>query len=167
MSGYVLYLLWTRYYRHYCVLFGNLRGVGISPEYVRYQIVVGDPAYAILRSMYTALAITRLTQFHDVWLYITGCMYLARYVSFSYLFMRIFSLVVKWQRWETTFSPADPGFLAIAAYIYSGPIMSVFGCTAVHVWFGYFINSWTYFCLTGYEIKPWKASQVLDITNLV
>ncbi|KAG9400922.1 hypothetical protein AC1031_009644 [Aphanomyces cochlioides] len=81
MTGYVLYVLWKSYYRHYRVLLSNLQRIGIAPEYVRYQIVVGDPTYAILCDpivafdmaldtwlgvAYCALAIIGVTQFQEV-----------------------------------------------------------------------------------------------------
>ncbi|CAK4419347.1 unnamed protein product, partial [Aphanomyces euteiches] len=45
-------------------------------------------------------------------------------VWFAYLCMRGLSAVVKWRRWEASFAPVDPGFLAICAYVYGGPMTS-------------------------------------------
>ncbi|CAK4076346.1 unnamed protein product [Aphanomyces euteiches] len=141
----------------------NLQSVGIAPKYVRYQIVVGDPAYAILSdpivsitmsidmrisALYTSLAIVRITQFKDAWLCVTGCMYMSRCVCFAYLFMRIFSSVIKWRRWEASFAPVDPGLLAITAYIYSGLAISVLGRTRL-VWL--FYQLWDLFL--PYELR--------------
>ena len=39
------------------------------------------------------------------------------------------SFVVKWRRWEASYAPMDPGLLAIGAYIYGGPVISVLGRT--------------------------------------
>ncbi|KAH9140700.1 hypothetical protein AeRB84_015090 [Aphanomyces euteiches] len=154
-------VLWKSYYRHYRVLLSNLQRIGIAPEYVRYQIVVGEPTYAILCDpivafgmaldtwlgvAYRALAIIGVTQFQDVWLYISGCMYMSQcvrqddrddilpnyrfvYVCFGFLSKRIFSSVVKWRRWEASFAPVDPALLSICAYLYSGPLLSVMGST--------------------------------------
>ncbi|CAK4724957.1 unnamed protein product [Aphanomyces euteiches] len=47
--------------------------------------------------------------------------------------MRVFSSLVKWREWEPHFAPVDPGFLAICAYLYCGPILSVLGRTRA-VW---------------------------------
>ncbi|KAF0730861.1 hypothetical protein Ae201684_011746 [Aphanomyces euteiches] len=145
LAAYILYQLWTRYYRHCKILLSNLRHVGFSREYyTRYEVVVGDPAYAILSdpvvslamvadifggSGYVTLGLIHVTQFQDVWLYANGCLYMARYIWFSYLGLRILSSVVKWRRWEATFAPVGPALLAVTAYVYSGPIISVMGMT--------------------------------------
>ncbi|KAH9164479.1 hypothetical protein LEN26_000001 [Aphanomyces euteiches] len=126
LSGCVFYLIWT----------------------FRYEVVVGDPVYAILSVPWVSiamiadifwssgtafLALMQVTQFRDAWLYISGCLYLSRYVWFAYLGMRVFSSLVKWREWEPHFAPVDPGFLAICAYLYCGPILSVLGRTRA-VW---------------------------------
>ncbi|KAG9400950.1 hypothetical protein AC1031_009674 [Aphanomyces cochlioides] len=92
---YVLYVLWTRYYRHYGTLVHNLRFVGLGPEYIHYQIVMGDPGYAVLTDPFVSLAmfvdiwygapymmiaVMRVSQFQDLWAYALGCMYLSRTV---------------------------------------------------------------------------------------
>ncbi|KAH9156119.1 hypothetical protein AeRB84_001939 [Aphanomyces euteiches] len=143
LALYILYLLWTRYYCHYKTLLSNLRQLGFSPEYIRYEVVVGDPAYAILSdpvvslpmvldiwigSGHVTLSLIRVTQFHDVSMYISGCMYLSRFVWFTYLGMRALSSLIKWRRWEASYAPVDPAFLAICTYLYNGPGMTLF-CT--------------------------------------
>ncbi|KAH9141239.1 hypothetical protein AeRB84_014556 [Aphanomyces euteiches] len=144
LTAYVTYILWCRYYRHYVVLLSNLRHFGLSCQYTRYEIVVGDPAYAILSDpvlslamvvdilssiLYSALALLQVSQFHDMWLYTSGCVYLARGVWYGFLFMRVFSMVVKTFGWEKSFAPVDPGMLTICAYLYNGPLMSLVGGT--------------------------------------
>ncbi|CAK4361625.1 unnamed protein product [Aphanomyces euteiches] len=144
LSLYVMRILWKHYYVHYIVLLSNLREFGIASKYTRYDIVVGDPAYSILSDPfmsfamvvdiwwnidYISLALMRVTQFQDFWLYMWGCMYLSRYVWFAYLGLRIMSFVVRWRRWESSFAPLDPGLLAITAYIYGGPVISILGTT--------------------------------------
>ncbi|CAK4330718.1 unnamed protein product, partial [Aphanomyces euteiches] len=52
-------------------------------------------------------------------------------VWFAYLCMRVLSAVVKWHRWEASFVPVDPGFLAISAYLYGGPMTSFITMTPV------------------------------------
>ncbi|CAK4085101.1 unnamed protein product, partial [Aphanomyces euteiches] len=73
----------------------------------------------------------RVSQFQDLWTYALGCIYLSRTVWFAYLCMRVLSAVVKWHRWEASFVPVDPGFLAISAYLYGGPMTSFITMTPV------------------------------------
>ncbi|KAH9141237.1 hypothetical protein AeRB84_014554, partial [Aphanomyces euteiches] len=135
LSIYILYILWTQYYRHYLILLYNLRLVGVAPKFTRYKVVLGDPTYAVLTdpvmslammvdlswgASYFALSIIQLTQFQDVWLYVNGCMYLAR--SLVCILLHASCLV-----------RVDPGFLAISAYICSGPFVSLVGRTHL-VW---------------------------------
>ncbi|KAG9400895.1 hypothetical protein AC1031_009617 [Aphanomyces cochlioides] len=169
LAAYILYQLWVRYYRHCKILLSNLRR--FSPEYTRYEVVVCDPAYAILSDLvvslamvadifggsgYVTLGLIRVTQFQDLWLHANGCLYMSRYVKplvirtaenfheiwFSYLSLHILSSVVKWRRWEATFAPVDPALLAVTAYVYSGPIISVMGITPV-MWL--FYQMWSLF----------------------
>ncbi|KAH9186661.1 hypothetical protein AeNC1_011362, partial [Aphanomyces euteiches] len=136
---YVLHVLWTRYYTHCRVLLSNLRCVGLGPEIVHYRVIFGDPAYVILTdpivsvaifvdiwySMpYTIAAGMRVSQFSDLWSYALGCMYLSRTVWFAYLGMRGLSSFIKWRRWESSFAPVDPTFLALISYISGGPMTS-------------------------------------------
>ncbi|CAK4709381.1 unnamed protein product, partial [Aphanomyces euteiches] len=63
------------------------------PEYIRYQIMLGDPGYVVLTDPFVSLAmfvdiwcgppyvimaVMRVSQFHDLWAYALGCMYLSR-----------------------------------------------------------------------------------------
>ncbi|KAG9400959.1 hypothetical protein AC1031_009683 [Aphanomyces cochlioides] len=130
VTTYVLYVLWTRYYRHFRILVHNLRFVGFGQKYIHYQVVLGDPGYAVLTDPFVSLA---MSQLQDLWAYALGCMYLSRTVWFAYLCMRCLSSLVKWRRWEASFAPVDPGFLAITAYVYGGPLTSFITMTPV-VW---------------------------------
>ncbi|CAK4286283.1 unnamed protein product, partial [Aphanomyces euteiches] len=141
VSTYVLYVFWTRYYRRFGPLLHNLRTIGFGSEYMHYQVVLGDPAYAILidpfvsfamfvdiwcGAPYAAMAVFRVSQFQDMLSYALGCMYFSRTVWFAYLCMRGFSAVVKWRRWEAGFAPVDPGRLEksrreIATISFSNP----------------------------------------------
>ncbi|KAH9159086.1 hypothetical protein AeNC1_019116 [Aphanomyces euteiches] len=85
---------------------------------------------------YIIIGIIRVSQFHDIWLYVSGCMFLAHYIWLSYLGMQILSFVVKRRRWEAWYAPVDPGFLAIATYIQGGPYMSLLMSTPL-VWIFY------------------------------
>ncbi|CAK4533782.1 unnamed protein product, partial [Aphanomyces euteiches] len=80
---------------------------------------------------YMIMAVLRVSQFHDLWQYALGCIYLSRTVWFAYVCMRGLSALVKWRRWERSFVPVDSGFLAISAYIYGGPLTSLFFTTPV------------------------------------
>ncbi|KAF0730862.1 hypothetical protein Ae201684_011747 [Aphanomyces euteiches] len=146
LAAYIVYILWNRYYRHYIPLLSNLKHLGLTPDNVRYEIVVGDPAYAILSNPivtfgmvvdnwwgmgYVTLALIRASQFQDMVLYVSGCIYLSRYVWLAYLGMRILSSLVKWRRWEASFAPVDPAFLAVCAYVYSGPMMTLMLTTSM------------------------------------
>ncbi|KAG9400958.1 hypothetical protein AC1031_009682 [Aphanomyces cochlioides] len=146
LTFHILYVLWTRYYCHYRVLVRNLRCIGLDPAFVHYQIVVGDPGYAILTDpivslamfvdiwsagSYMIIAAMRMSQFHDIWAYALSCMYLSRTVWFAYLCMRGVSSLVKWRRWEAWFAPVDPTILAICAYLYGGPMTSLLFMTPV------------------------------------
>ncbi|CAK4450922.1 unnamed protein product, partial [Aphanomyces euteiches] len=44
LSLYILYVLWSQYYRHYMTLQLQLRQQSLSSAHSRYEIVVGDPA---------------------------------------------------------------------------------------------------------------------------
>ncbi|KAG9400948.1 hypothetical protein AC1031_009672 [Aphanomyces cochlioides] len=146
VTTYVLYVLWTRYYRHFRILVHNLRCFGLGQEYIHYHIVMGDPGYAVLTdpfvflamfvdiwcgTAYMMIAVMRVSQFQDLWAYALGCMYLSRTVWFAYLCMRGLSSLAKWRRWEASFAPVDPGFLAISAYLYGGPLTSFISSTPV------------------------------------
>ncbi|CAK4345295.1 unnamed protein product [Aphanomyces euteiches] len=141
LTSYVCYALWTRYHSHYRTLLSNLRHIGLSRRYTRYKVVVGDPAYAILSDPvvsvfmvldlwagvgYLGIAVVKVTQFVDAWLYIW----------YASMMMRILSFAVKKRHWEASFQPIDPGFLAICAKIYSGPVVSIMGRTRL-VWIIY------------------------------
>ncbi|KAH9114906.1 hypothetical protein LEN26_010737 [Aphanomyces euteiches] len=90
VTTHVLYVFWTRYYRHFRILVHNLRCFGLGQEYIHYQIVLGDPGYAALTdpfvslamfvdiwcgTAYMMMAILRVSQFQDLWAYALGCMY--------------------------------------------------------------------------------------------
>ncbi|KAH9104828.1 hypothetical protein AeMF1_019211 [Aphanomyces euteiches] len=145
LSSYFSYVLWTRYYRHYIPLLTNLRHLGLDPKYDRYEIVVGDPLYAILSEpVLVILAIMRVTQFHDAWVYVCGCMYLARLIWTSYLGAQVLSFAAKRRQWEKIYAAIDPAFIAIATYFQCGPLMTLM-CSTPIVWtfytFGCFFQS--------------------------
>ncbi|CAK4714205.1 unnamed protein product, partial [Aphanomyces euteiches] len=90
VSTYVLRVFWTRYYRQFGPLLHNLRTIGFGSEYMHYDVVLGDPAYAILidpfvsfamvvdiwcGAPYAAMAAFRVSQFQDMLSYALGCMF--------------------------------------------------------------------------------------------
>ncbi|KAH9103129.1 hypothetical protein AeMF1_020454 [Aphanomyces euteiches] len=91
---------------------------------------------------YVAIGISRVSQFQNLWLYVSSCAYLSRCVWFAYLGMQIVSFIVKRRRREALYSPVDPGLLAIATYIYYGVIMSAIATTPM-AWL--FYASWYVF----------------------
>ncbi|CAK4208909.1 unnamed protein product [Aphanomyces euteiches] len=125
----------------------NLRQFGVNDKTLsvhHYEVVVGDPTYMILSDpfvslvmvvdvwlgvAYAAMATIRAGQVSDLWLLLLGMLYSSRYVWFAYFVMRILSFVAKRQHCEDRFSPLDPTLLAMVAYLYGGPVMSVFDNT--------------------------------------
>ncbi|KAH9102413.1 hypothetical protein LEN26_015543 [Aphanomyces euteiches] len=169
LSSYVLWMLWKRYYRHYAVLLSNLRLYGIESKYIRYEIVVGDPVYAILSDPviafglildfwwnldYVSLGLMRVAQFQDFWMYVTGCIYLSRYVWCSYFGVQIMSYVVKRRRWELKFTPLDPALLAIGAFVYCGPVVSILATTKL-VWIFYL--AWGFFLPSSMRLQATES----------
>ncbi|KAF0725540.1 hypothetical protein Ae201684_016016 [Aphanomyces euteiches] len=161
LTCYVLYVLWTRYYRHYRTLLSNLQQIGLSPNdpFVSVAMVVD-----MLSSVsYIGIALVQVTQFQDLLLYTSGCIYLSRGVWYAYLMMRILSFVVKKRGWEASFPPVDPGFLAVSAYMYCGPVVSILGTTSL-IWALYFM--WSIFlpqALQDQAIECITATAVLLI----
>ncbi|KAH9087628.1 hypothetical protein LEN26_019919 [Aphanomyces euteiches] len=147
LTTYIQYRLWSTYYRHYIGLLDNLRQFGVNDKTLsvhHYEVVVGDPTYMILSDpfvslvmvvdvwlgvAYAATATIRAGQVSDLWLLLLGMLYSSRYVWFAYFVMRILSFVAKRQHCEDRFSPLDPTLLALFAYLYGGPVMSVFDNT--------------------------------------
>ncbi|CAK4155132.1 unnamed protein product, partial [Aphanomyces euteiches] len=107
------------------------------PEYIRYQIMLGDPGYVVLTDPFVSLAmfvdiwcgppyvimaVMRVSQFHDFWAYALGCI----------IFLEQFGLHI-----FASFAPVDPDFLAISAYVYGGPLASCVAMTPVAWIFGH------------------------------
>ncbi|KAH9186360.1 hypothetical protein AeNC1_011666 [Aphanomyces euteiches] len=111
---------------------------------------------------YVTLGLKRVTQFQDLLLYASGCVYMSRYVWFSYLGLRILSSVVKWRRWEATYADVDPAFLSISAYIYSGPIISILGTTPI-MWL--FYQMWSIFVPSALENEAIEAITGITTCN--
>ncbi|KAG9400939.1 hypothetical protein AC1031_009661 [Aphanomyces cochlioides] len=138
LRSYMLFVLWSRYYRHYGILMRNLRSLGLGHDLIAYQVILGDPGYVVLSDPLVSLAmfidiwcgppymvitILRVSQFHDFWAYGLGCMYLSRTVWFAYLCMRGLSSFVKLRRWEASFALTN-----YKQYL-SGPVTSLLTMT--------------------------------------
>ncbi|KAH9149311.1 hypothetical protein AeRB84_007588 [Aphanomyces euteiches] len=91
---------WFKFiFRSFRPLLHNLRTVGLGSEYMHYEVVLGDPGYAILidpfvsfamvvdiwcGATYAAMAVFRVTQFQDMLSYALG----------SYIFHARFGLLI-------------------------------------------------------------------------
>ncbi|KAH9100115.1 hypothetical protein LEN26_016166 [Aphanomyces euteiches] len=127
VSFYVGYGLWTNYYAHYGLLVMNLSTFGLSKDYLRYDIVVGDPAYAILSDPIVSIAMVI-----DIWwsmFYVTfGVMRVIQLQDFAVYFNAVCIFLAMCGLRILSCEPY-PGLLAIVAYIYSGPIITLLGTT--------------------------------------
>ncbi|CAK4632772.1 unnamed protein product [Aphanomyces euteiches] len=95
---------------------------------------------------YVTLGLKRVTQFQDLLLYASGCVYMSRY----------------WRRWEATYADVDPAFLSISAYIYSGPIISILGTTPI-MWL--FYQMWSIFVPSALENEAIEAITGITTCN--
>ncbi|CAK4577703.1 unnamed protein product [Aphanomyces euteiches] len=156
----------------------NLRQFGVNDKTLsvhHYEVVVGDPTYMILSDpfvslvmvvdvwlgvAYAAMATIRAGQVSDLWLLLLGMLYSSRYVWFAYFVMRILSFVAKRQHCEDRFSPLDPTLLAMVAYLYGGPVMSVFDNTRL---MAIFHPLWSMLLLSMiFAVLPLGASTAVD-----
>ncbi|KAH9116548.1 hypothetical protein AeMF1_009532 [Aphanomyces euteiches] len=146
LSIYITWTLWRRYYSTFESLKVNLRDIGVAKDYVGYEIypgdatclIVSDPFVSLifvidlwLAVPYTSLSILRICQFEHVGFYLLGCMYMARTGWIGYFGMKCASMIVKKIKWESSFTPIDPGLMAIAASLNSGPMATLYGMTSL------------------------------------
>ncbi|KAH9159930.1 hypothetical protein LEN26_002099 [Aphanomyces euteiches] len=144
LSSYIIRVLWRRYYRHYPPLLVNLAQIGLGAQFTKYIVLIGDPSFLILSDAFVSVAmvvdilfgvaymtdaILRVSQFSDFFAFVLGCIYISRYVWTGYLVMRFLSWVVKRRGDEAKFAPVDPAILALAAYFYGGPVLSLIANT--------------------------------------
>ncbi|CAK4795157.1 unnamed protein product, partial [Aphanomyces euteiches] len=130
LTIYILTVLWRRYCSHYQSLLVGLREIGLGDQYSRYEVIVGDPTYLILSNPLVSLVMVV-----DIVLgpaYITWSILR---VWCGYLAMRILSYAVHLRGWESKFTPIDPGVLGLGAFLYGGPVMTLFGSTSLMVLF--------------------------------
>ncbi|RHZ23697.1 hypothetical protein DYB37_008261 [Aphanomyces astaci] len=147
LSLYVVWLLWSRYYRHIVALHRSLNRLGLdcTSSCTRYKIMLGDPSGLIMSEFvvavvvlldiwmnvsYLSIAFIQVSQVTDVWQLILGCMYT---VWGGALFVCILTVFTKRYKWEAIFTPVDPTVLTIASYIYGGPVLAVFVATPAMV----------------------------------
>ncbi|ETV95914.1 hypothetical protein H310_10579 [Aphanomyces invadans] len=156
LATYIVRVLWRRYYSHYHVLLRNLETLGwanadrggTAPSFSAFEVIVGDPTYMVLSDPfvsiammtdiwmglpYLAIATERTSQITDVWNFVLGCMYSARYVWAGYLMMWIVSKVVQRHGWERSFQPVEPAHMAMLAYMYGGPLVLLMNNSALMV----------------------------------
>ncbi|KAH9115220.1 hypothetical protein AeMF1_010737 [Aphanomyces euteiches] len=126
---YNLSVLCRRYCRSYRPLFQGQREIGLGNQYCRpTRRSCHGHRYDARSSLYRMVHRAGL---HDLSAFFLGCFYSSRYVWCGYLAMRCTSYMARWRGWEAKFSPIDPGMLAIAAYLYGGPVMSLIGNTSM------------------------------------
>ncbi|RHZ02652.1 hypothetical protein DYB31_013727 [Aphanomyces astaci] len=140
LSLYVVWLLWSRYYRHIVALHRSLNRLGLdcTSSCTRYKIMLGDPSGLIMSEFvvavvvlldiwmnvsYLSIAFIQVSQVTDVWQLVWG----------GALFVCILTVFTKRYKWEAIFTPVDPTVLTIASYIYGGPVLAVFVATPAMV----------------------------------
>ncbi|KAG9400940.1 hypothetical protein AC1031_009662 [Aphanomyces cochlioides] len=60
VTAYVLFVLWTCYYRHFGILLLNLDIIGLASGIAGYQVVLGDPGYTVLSDPFVSTVIILL-----------------------------------------------------------------------------------------------------------
>ncbi|OQS02129.1 hypothetical protein THRCLA_05473, partial [Thraustotheca clavata] len=123
----VIYLLWTKYYKHCFEIEKILQNYGLlenngSDEW-SYSIIIGDPTAMILTNPIVAtaftfdlmlssstntLAVLRSSQNEDKLAMFSGMLYLSRGVWFPYLALSVLSVVLKKLKREHLFANIDP-----------------------------------------------------------
>ncbi|KAH9110816.1 hypothetical protein LEN26_013629 [Aphanomyces euteiches] len=173
-----LTVLWRWYCSHYQSLLVGLREIGLGDQYSRYEVIVGDPTNLILSNplvslvmvvdivlgpAYIAWSILRVCQFQDLLALFLGCFYSSRYVWCGYLAMRILSYAVHLRGWESKFTPIDPGVLGLGAFLYGGPVMTLFGSTSLMVLFH---ATWKLSFRPSHTLTRLKLLQVQNETHI-
>ncbi|KAH9189335.1 hypothetical protein AeNC1_008689 [Aphanomyces euteiches] len=165
LTLFILRVLWARYCRHYLPLLRGLQEIGIDDKYGRYEVIVGDPTYLILSypwvsivmmadilttPPYIAWSALRVCQYNDLIAFSLGCLYSTRFVWYGYMAMRCLSYIAKKRRWESKFTPIDPGVLGFGVLLYSGPVLSLIGTTPM---MAIFQMTWTIFLPSALETQ--------------
>ncbi|KAG9407757.1 hypothetical protein AC1031_020999 [Aphanomyces cochlioides] len=153
MSLSILRLMYLDYYWHYKPLVVNLKTLGLLGErHAMYLVEMGDPAFLIFTNpwmtlllglhfyldiVFVGLASVRTSQLVDFGEFCLGCLYCASLMWYGYLALRTATFFVKRYHWEAYCLSVDPGYLALAATIYAGPLFY----TLSNTWFVYFIQN--------------------------
>ncbi|EQC38894.1 hypothetical protein SDRG_03852 [Saprolegnia diclina VS20] len=139
---FVLYRMWTQYYRHCYHLEHLLQTSGhrtdVSANEWRYELVLGDPTAIILRDPWVAttflidmwlstanvgIAVLRASQNGDLYIMFVTFVYLSRTVWFAYCGLCVTAYCLKKWKKERSFAEVDPTLVAIAIAFY-GPLIS-------------------------------------------
>ncbi|OQR92652.1 hypothetical protein ACHHYP_03364 [Achlya hypogyna] len=143
---FVLYRMWTKYYRHVVDLrwrlqtTGHLEDRGQELDVWRYDLVLGDPTAIILMDPWVAtaflvdiwlsignvgIAILRASQNGDLVVNLINILYLSRTVWFAYCGLCITAAWLKKRHKQRLFIDVDPTMVAMGIAVY-GPIVSWF-----------------------------------------
>ncbi|OQR91203.1 hypothetical protein ACHHYP_04896 [Achlya hypogyna] len=139
LTLYIVWRMWTSYYKHYVVLVTNLARFGLPHAggmSTVYEVVLGDPTSIILldplvsvvfvvdfwlSADYVTRAFMRLTQTEHRGIFLTACFYLSRTVWFAYAGLAAFSKLLKRWRKEHCFAEVDPSLVAMGVAVIAGP----------------------------------------------
>ncbi|OQR93503.1 hypothetical protein ACHHYP_02486 [Achlya hypogyna] len=140
LTSYIIYELYHNYYRHYILLYANLRRFGTGDGTGQLEILVGDPTCLILQNtLVCALFVldfwcslevvgqcfVRVDQSADGIKFALSTLYLARTVWFAYLTLNLMGHILRWCQGEHRFAQVDPTSVAIAVAIVVGPLTFV------------------------------------------
>ncbi|OQS02483.1 hypothetical protein THRCLA_05144 [Thraustotheca clavata] len=142
LTVFVLYQMWTNYYKHILALTQLLKTLGhrfnLGKQTWHYELIIGDPTAIILMDHWIALAfvvdiwistnnvgiaVLRATQNGDLTVMFLTFLYLSRTVWFAYCALCLVAYILKKYHKENIFTQVDPTLVAIAVAIY-GPLVS-------------------------------------------
>ncbi|OQS00233.1 hypothetical protein THRCLA_06122 [Thraustotheca clavata] len=161
LSLYILYNMWTQYYKHYMPLARQCS----SLPYIRCNIIVGDPTSIFLlnpkiciclvidiwlSSDVLALEVLTVVHFSSWTQFFIGYMYLSRTVWFCYSFLSLASVAIKKRHWESKFTSVDPTMVAIAATLVAGPFTYIQAHSILVKLYSWLFNV---FALTSHETE--------------
>ncbi|ETV91635.1 hypothetical protein, variant [Aphanomyces invadans] len=174
LTLYVLWTVWSKYYRHVRTLYAQLETLGLmgASACTHFCILVGDPTALVVSSpvvaavmvfdiwinpVFLSMAAMRVGQFTDPYMFLWGWMYSSRNMWCAFLAMQLLTRLIKRWKVEAKFCPVDPVVLTIAAYCYGGPVVTMCATTPAMVMFhlnwGHFVPAAEKFeaieCLVG------------------
>ncbi|RHY26777.1 hypothetical protein DYB32_007307 [Aphanomyces invadans] len=162
LSVIIVYLVWSMYFVHYRPLVANLKQFGVdddgaSSSIVTFEVFVGDPTSVVLSHplvslvfvwdvwlspVYFGLATIRVSQTYEWWVFFLGALGCGLQMWFAYFTMRYATFLIKRWRVEHWFAAVDPGLVALASVVFSGPMMWVIANTSLAT---YFYFAWSIF----------------------